>query len=128
MSVVSSTQELEMEPQQPAASVNPASHLASDELNDESEGWLASVFGVLFIMSKETELPILLMYAGVAIDFVQVSSRFDRYCILQPIFLSNKSVPDHWIRSPADRGVRLVRACRCVASASGQPSGSVTAR
>jgi hypothetical protein len=69
---------MEPQQQQPAASVNPAFHLASDDvLSDDSEGWLASVFGVLFIMSKETELPVFLMYAGVAIDFVQVS-QFDR--------------------------------------------------
>jgi hypothetical protein len=74
---VSSTSELELAQQQPDALVKPASHFQADELS-ESEGWLASVFGVLFIMCKEAELPIFLMYAGVVIDFVQVSSQIHR--------------------------------------------------
>jgi hypothetical protein len=77
---ISATRELELkqQQQQPDTSMRSVSDFQADELS-ESEGWLASVFGVLFIMCKEAELPIFLMYAGVAIDFVQVSSQIHRY-------------------------------------------------
>jgi hypothetical protein len=48
----------------------------------EPDSWLSSLFGVLFIMSKETELPVSLMYAGVVIDFLQVHTHLHQTCLV----------------------------------------------
>jgi hypothetical protein len=58
-------------------------HFSSDELRlIEPDSWLSSLFGVLFIMSKETELPVSLMYAGVVIDFLQVHTHLHQTCLV----------------------------------------------